>query len=249
MKCKFSNCCNCLYLIIVLCVGAQQKLMAYLRHILQQAWHIIAKEFSLELRQKTVLYSILLYIASIVFLVYMLNPDAEGLQWASLLWLNCVFLVVQATSKHLSAKSKGLWQYYYTVYSAQAYFVAQVIYNVLLVSLLSLLALLMMSGMLGFSAIHKSIFVGIYLLGAVSFAILFTFLTQLVARINNNSALLAVIGLPLVFPLIVVLSDLSVVAFQPMLTQGWNKFLFAALGLDVVMIAMGIILMPYVWKD
>jgi heme exporter protein B len=196
-----------------------------------------------------VLYGILLYIASVVFLIYMLNPEAEGVQWGSLLWLNCVFLVVQATAKHLSARSKGQWLYIYTLYNPQAYILAQIIYNTILVLLLSTVALIMLSGMIGFMAMQKQMFVGIYLLGAVSFTILFTFLTQLVARVNSNSALLAVVGLPLVFPLIIIVSDLSTVTFQPMLTAGWHKFLYACIGLDVIMILMSVILIPFVWKD
>jgi heme exporter protein B len=217
--------------------------------LLRQVVHIIGKELKLELRQKTVLYGILLYIASVIFLIYMLNPEADGVQWGSLLWLNCVFLVVQTTSKHLNTRTKGQWQYMYTLYNPQAYIVAQIIYNLLLMTILSLLALVMLSGMVGFMAIQKQLFVGIYLLGVASFTILFTFLTQLVARINSNSALLAVVGLPLVFPLIIIVSDLSIVAFQPMLTAGWNKFLYAGIALDIVMLAMSVILIPFVWKD
>jgi heme exporter protein B len=201
------------------------------------------------LQQRTALYGIVLYVVCVVFLIYMLNPDADGLQWSSLLWLNCVFLVIQGTAKYFSLNAKSRWQYYYSIYKPQAYIAAHLAYNILLILILASTALALFAFFIGFPAINKSLFVGLYLLGAISFSILFTFLTQLVAKVNSNSALLAVVGLPLIFPLILLISDLSVAAFLPVLTSGWQKFLLALCGLDVIMIAMSFILFSFVWTE
>jgi heme exporter protein B len=160
-----------------------------------------------------------------------------------------VFLVIQATAKYFSLNAKSRWQYYYTIYKPQAYVAAHLLYNAVLILILATIALALFAFFIGFPATSKMLFVGLYLLGSVSFAILFTFLTQLVAKVNSNSALLAVVGLPLIFPLILIVSDLSVAAFLPVLTAGWQKFLIALCGLDVVMIAMSFVLYPFVWKE
>ncbi len=216
-------------------------------------WHavinIIKKEFTLELRQKNILFGIILYLLSIVFLIYLLQPEPDALVWNSLIWLSSLFITVNTVAKSFLAEPKGRWFYYYTIHNASALLIAKFLYNGFLMFVISLANLLLFNFFLGYPAIHKLSFAGVFILGSVSFSLLFTLLSSIVNKANNNPALLGVIGFPLVFPQLIAISDLSTSQFQTMLVKGWSNYLIAFIGLDIVIITLGIILYPLIWKE
>jgi heme exporter protein B len=186
---------------------------------------------------------------SIIFLVYTLQNEPEALNWNTLIWICSLFTVINTVAKNFSTNTRGRWQYYYTVHHPVHLIVASLIYNVLLMLVISAITLVFFTLFMGFPAINKPLFVGLFFLGNASFTLLFTFLSNLVSKVNNSGATLAVIGFPLVFPLIIVISDLSIRAFQVMLLQGWLQYLLALIVLDVLIIILSIILFPFIWKD
>jgi heme exporter protein B len=211
--------------------------------------HIIKKEATLEARQKNTLYGITLYAVILAFLIYMLLPDPEPLVWNALIWLSVLFITINTVAKSFMQESKARWAYYYTIYNPVQLMLAKIIYNAGLMFVMALINLGLFSFFLTFPALNKTLFTIVFLIGSISFSILFTFLSSLVAKTKGGTALLAIIGLPLVLPLILLVSDLSISTLQPMLVVGWNKFFIGLIGLDVMLIALALVLYPYVWKD
>jgi heme exporter protein B len=211
--------------------------------------NIIAQEFAIELRQKNTIFGIILYLASIVILIYTLQPEPEALQWNTLLWICCLFTVINTAAKNFSTETKGRWQYYYTVNNPTHIIIGKLIYNVLLMCGIATITLGLFILTMKFPASDKKVFIGLYYLGNISFTILFTFLSSLVSKVNNSGATLAVIGFPLVFPIIIVVSDLSISAFQVMLLHDWIKYLLALVVLDILILILSVILFPFIWKD
>jgi heme exporter protein B len=211
--------------------------------------HIIKKEAILEARQKNTLYGITLYAVILAFLIYMLLPDPEPLVWNALIWLSVLFITINTVAKSFLQESKARWAYYYTIYNPVQLMLAKIIYNAALMLAMACINLLLFSFFLTFPALNKMLFTVVFLLGSVSFSILFTFLSSLVAKTKGGPALLAIIGLPLVLPLILLVTDLSISTLQPMLVVGWNKFFIGLIGLDFLIVALALILYPYVWKD
>jgi heme exporter protein B len=217
--------------------------------MLHQILHITKQELSLELKQKNTLYGLLLYMLCLVFMVYMLQGEPEPLQWNVLVWLSSLFIVMNSVAKQFGTDTKARWLYYYITFHPAAYISAKIIYNIILILFLSLLMLLLFKLFMGYPPIKPQLFFGLFILGNVSMSILFTFLSNLVTRINGTGATLAIIGFPLVFPLIIMLSDLSVISFQPMHIQGWQGLFAALLALDIIVICLSIVLFPFVWRD
>jgi heme exporter protein B len=217
--------------------------------VLKQIISILQKEFALELRQKNIIFGLLLYLLSIVFLIYLLQPEPESLVWNSFIWLCSLFITVNTVAKSFLGEAKGRWYYYYTIHSAQTLLIAKFIYNGILMVLVSMLNLILFNFFLGYPAIHQTTFVLLFLLGSVSFSFLFTLLSSIVNKANNNPALLGVIGFPLVFPQLIAISDLSTSTFLPLLVKGWSGYLAAFIGLDIIIIALGILLYPLIWKE
>ncbi len=216
---------------------------------MQAVWQIVKKEFVLEWRQRNSIFGLGLYLLCIVFLIYMLQEEPEALVWNSLIWISALFVVINAVAKSFLGEASGKWQYYYTIYHPKDLITAKLLYNAILMLVIGAINLLFFNFFIGFPAIKKIMFVGIFLLGSVSFSLLFTFLSSLVAKSGSNTTLLAIVGLPLVLPLVILVSDLSVSLFQPMLVQGWNNFFLALVSMDILIIILSRILYPYLWKE
>jgi heme exporter protein B len=212
-------------------------------------FNIIKKEFKIEWRQKNSLFGIVLYLLSLVFLIYNLQEEPDSLVWNSLIWLCVLFISINSVAKSFMSEHKGRWMYYYTVHHPQTLIGAKLIYNTIYMAVIGAINLMLFNFFIGFPAINKPLFIGLFLLGAISFGLLFTFLSAIVSKVNNNTTLLAVLGFPLVFPLILILSDLSISLFLPVLVKGWNQFFMALLAMDALIVGLSLVLFPYLWKE
>jgi heme exporter protein B len=212
-------------------------------------FNIIKKEFKIEWRQKNSLFGIVLYLLSLVFLIYNLQEEPDSLVWNSLIWLCVLFISINSVAKSFMSEHKGRWMYYYTVHHPQTLIGAKLIYNTIYMAVIGAINLMLFNFFIGFPAINKPLFIGLFLLGAISFGLLFTFLSAIVSKVNNNTTLLAVLGFPLVFPLILILSDLSISLFLPVLVKGWNQFFIALLAMDALIVGLSLVLFPYLWKE
>ena len=139
--------------------------------------------------------------------------------------------------------------YYYSIFSAQEVILAKLIYNILLMLLMSLVAYAFFIVLIGNPAMAVGKFILVILLGGTSLSVLFTLLSAIAGKAGGNSALMAILGFPLILPQLVLLSDLSMPLFETMATTGWWK-LFAVLGaLNILIMVLSYILYPFLWRE
>jgi heme exporter protein B len=93
-------------------------------------------------------------------------------------------------------------------------------------------------------------FTGIVILGGISISLVFTLMSAIAAKAQQNAALIAIMGFPIILPQLLMLMKLSKVAFAEVFKQGAVLQLsMLIIGLDVLVIAMAVVLFPYLWKD
>lgn len=91
---------------------------------------------------------------------------------------------------------------------------------------------------------------GIVVLGGASISIVFTLMSAIAAKAQQNAALIAILGFPVILPQLLLLMRLSKAAFAEVFREGAVLQLAGLIiGLDVLVIAMAVILFPYLWKD
>ena len=211
---------------------------------------LLKKDILLELRQKHTFYGILLYISSTIFVLYLSieNPDANV--WNGLFWVIQLFICVNAVAKSFLQESRGRMLYFYSIASPVEFIVAKMIYNLLLMIVMSLLSLLLFTIFLGNPLQNSLWFIGIVVLGGASISIVFTLMSAIAAKAQQNAALIAILGFPVILPQLLLLMRLSKAAFAEVFRAGAVMQLsFLIMGLDVLVIAMAVILFPYLWKD
>ncbi len=204
----------------------------------------------LELRQQHSFYGILLYVASTIFVIYLSINNPEGEIWNGLFWITQLFVCVNAVAKSFLQESRGRMLYFYSISGAKEFVIAKLIYNVILMLIMSLLSLVLFFILLRNPLSDTLRFTGIVCLGGISLSLVFTLLAAIAAKAQQNAALMAILGFPLIIPQLLLLVRLSRSAFGEMFREGaLLQLSLLIVGLDIMVIALSIILFPFLWKD
>jgi heme exporter protein B len=211
---------------------------------------LLKKDLLLEMRQQHSFYGILLYVASTIFVIYLSINNPEGEVWNGLFWIIQLFVCVNAVAKSFLQESRGRMLYFYTISGAREFVIAKLIYNIILMLVMSLLSLGLFFVLLKNPLSDTPKFIGIVCLGGVSLSLVFTLLAAIAAKAQQNAALMAILGFPLIIPQLLLLVRLSKSAFGEMFRGGaLMQLSLLIVGLDLMVIALSIILFPFLWKD
>jgi heme exporter protein B len=175
------------------------------------------------------------------------QPETEV--WNGLFWMIQLFVCVNAVAKSFLAESKGRMLYFYSIAGARDFILAKLLFNTVLMALMSLAALLLF--LLFFENPLQSPlrFAGIAIFGGFGLNLVFTFLSAVAARAQQNAAMMAILGFPLLIPQILLLMKLSNIAFADVVQGGLTQIILLLAGLDILVIALAVILFPFLWKD
>lgn len=202
----------------------------------------------LEIRQQYSFYGILLYIGATIFVLFMAIEEPEANIWNGLFWVIQLFICINAVAKSFLQESKGKMLYFYSITSPVNFVLAKLVFNLLLMLVMSLLSLLLFTLFLGNPIEKAAPFIGLVLLGGSSLSLVFSFLAAIAAKAQQNAAIMAVLGFPLIIPQLLLLMQLSNAAFNPALTIDVSTILLL-LALDALVIILAVILFPFLWKD
>jgi heme exporter protein B len=217
----------------------------------QRIFALLKKDILLELRQQHTFYGILLYIASTVFVLFLsLKDDPDALVWNSLFWVIQLFVCVNTVAKSFLQESRGRMLYFYSIASPVEFIIAKLLFNVILMLLMSTVSLILFYVFLGSPVLNALRFFGIVLLGGISLSLTFTLMSAIAAKAQQNAALIAILGFPVILPQLLLLMQLSKTGFAEIFKDGavWQLAGIIA-GLDAMVVVMAVILFPYLWKD
>ena len=212
---------------------------------------LLKKDILLELRQQHTFYGILLYIASTIFVLYLSMPESPDANiWNSLFWVIQLFVCVNTVAKSFLQESRGRMLYFYSITSPVEFIIAKLLFNVILMTLMSLVSLLLFFTFLSNPVSNSLWFTGIVLLGGTSISLVFTLMSAIAAKAQQNAALIAILGFPVILPILLLLMRLSKAAFAEIFKEGAVLQLAGLIGLmDLLVIVLAVILFPFLWKD
>ncbi len=214
--------------------------------------HIIAlirKDLLLEIRQQYTFYGILLYVASTIFVLYLAMGQPEEKVWNGLFWMIQLFICVNAVAKSFLQESRGRMLYFYSIAGARDFVISKLLFNAGLMILMSIASLVLFQILLGNPIQNFWKFLGIVCLGGCSLSLVFTFLAAIAARAQQNAAMMAIMGFPLIIPQLLLLMKISNTAFSDVLQGGLGIMVLVLVWLDVLVVVLAIILFPFLWKD
>lgn len=217
--------------------------------LLGQIKFLVHKEILLELRSKSALNGILLYVVSTIFVCYLSFKQISPVTWNALFWIIMLFASVNAISKSFSQENKGRQLYYYTIASARAVILSKIIYNILLMLLLSLIAIAFYTLVFTNSIGDPLFYLLSVIIGSISFASVFTMISGISSKAGNSGALMAVLSFPVIIPLLIVLINFSKNAMDGLdRTVSYNE-IGVLIAINVIVITISLLLFPFLWRD
>jgi heme exporter protein B len=219
--------------------------------VIKRILALLKKDIMLELRRQHTFYGILLYIASTVFVLFLSMPDSPDANiWNSLFWVIQLFVCVNTVAKSFLAESRGLMLYYYSITSPIEFIVAKLLFNVMLMLIMSSISLLLFFTFLSNPVSDSLNFLGIVLLGGTSISLTFSLMSAIAAKAQQNAALIAILGFPVILPQLLLLMKLSKASFGEVFREGAIWQLAGLItGLDVLVFVLAVILFPFLWKE
>jgi heme exporter protein B len=219
--------------------------------VIKRIFALLRKDIMLELRRQHTFYGILLYIASTVFVLFLSMPDSPDANiWNSLFWVIQLFVCVNTVAKSFLAESRGLMLYYYSITSPVEFIVAKLLFNVILMLIMSAISLLLFFMFLTNPVSDSLKFLGIVLLGGTSISLTFSLMSAIAAKAQQNAALIAILGFPVILPQLLLLMKLSKASFGEVFREGALWQLAGLItGLDMLVFVLAVILFPFLWKE
>lgn len=209
---------------------------------------LIKKDLLLEVRQQYSFYGILLYVVATIFVLYMTIQEPEAKVWNGLFWVIQLFICINAVAKSFLQETRGRMLYFYSVVNPRDFVLAKLIFNSVLMLLMSLLSIILFTLFLG-NPIQKILpFIGLVMLGGWSLSLVFTFLSAIAAKAQQNAAIMAILGFPLIIPQIMLLMQLSNSVFSDKYAIA-SSTLLLIVALDILVVMLAVILFPFLWKD
>ncbi|HLW51177.1 MAG TPA: heme exporter protein CcmB [Sphingobacteriaceae bacterium] len=216
---------------------------------LEQVKHLLYKDLVLEWRSKYAINGILLYVVSTIFVCYQAFRSIEPTTWNVLFWIILLFASINAISKSFIQESPARQLYYYSLVSAKAVILSKMIYNSLLMTVLAGLALTVYTVIFGNPLADPFLYLIAVLLGAISFAAVFTMVSGISAKAGHNTTLMSVLSFPIIIPLLIILIELSGNAMDGSPRSESYPELMVLLAINIISVAISLLLFPYLWRE
>jgi heme exporter protein B len=213
-----------------------------------QIWSLFKKDLLLEIRQQYSFYGVILYIGATIFVLFMAMDAPESRVWNGLFWVIQLFICINAVAKSFLQESRGRMLYYQVITSPQNFVLSKLLFNSLLMLVMSGLSLLLFTLFLGNPVEKFSTFIGLVFLGGWGLSLVFSFLAAIAAKAQQNAAIMAILGFPLIIPQLIMLMKISNSVFsQSGPAIGGTVLLLIVM--NFLIIILSIILFPFLWKD
>lgn len=213
---------------------------------------LLKKEFILEFRLKSSLFSLLLYLFGIALVCYLSfyhkTTSLNGITWNALFWISQLFIAINGIGKSFIGEPKSREFYYYTIVDPKAIILSKIIYNLALILVLSLLSYSFMSLILPVNIQDLGLFLVNLSLGVVAFSSILTMVSAIASKANNNTTLMAILSIPMMIPVEMMMVKISNHAIDGLDRTLVYDELAALGGVNLLIVAVSFILFPYLWR-
>lgn len=217
--------------------------------LINQVKYLIKKELLLEWRSKYALNGVLLYVVSTIFVCFLSLVSVNPITWNALFWIIMLFASINAVSKSFLQESKGRQLYIYTIASPLALIISKTIYNVLLMMLLTVIALCFYMLVFGYVPEDLGLYIVATLLGSLSFSTIFTMVSAISSKAGNGGMLMAILSFPVIIPVLIILIKLTKNAIDGLDRSVSLDEIGLLLVINVLVMAVSLLLFPYLWRD
>lgn len=214
---------------------------------------LLRKEASLELRRKSVISGLALYLFSTVFIYYLTFNLRQNLitplVWSALLWVTILFSAINTIAKSFIGEKKGQEIYFYSLMSAESIILSKLIYNFFLCLLLSIVAVLLFVIFLAYPIESNWVFFITILLSSWGFSSSLTLLSGIASKANNSHVLMTVLSFPIVISILLLAIKVTKNCIDGLENSVSYDELITLVAINCLVTAMSYLLFPYIWRS
>ena len=211
---------------------------------------ILTKEYKSDFRNPYVLGGAGLFLLSSLFVCYItIKRIPLTTIWVSLFWIVVLFASFNAVAKSFVNETRARMLYLYTLVSPTEFITAKMIYHGSVMVVLGGVAAIVYNVLFSINIQDNLLFWTSVLLGSTGIAFVLSLLSTIASKAGNNLTLLAILGLPIMLPLLLVSTTLMKNAIDGIALSIQLKYLFVLIGLNIVSFALSIVLFPYLWRE
>jgi heme exporter protein B len=214
---------------------------------------LFQKEFILELRRKSAISGLALYLFSTAFICYLTFSLRQNLitplVWSALFWITILFTAVNTVAKSFIGEKKGKDIYNYSIASPESIIVSKIIYNFALCTLLCFTGFVLFTLFLNNPVVDIFLFSLTILLTSLGFAASLTILSGIAAKANNSNILMAVLSFPIVISILLMAIKITKNCMDALdRSVSWDEIL-TLLAINCLVTAVSYLLFPYIWRS
>lgn len=214
---------------------------------------VFLKDLRMEWRQKHAIGSVFLYVMASVFVAYLgFRQIVDVPTWNALFWIIVLFSAFNAAARSFGSENAGRRLYLFTLARPEAVVIGKMAYNALLLLVMVLASFAAYALTIGTGPLAEADPAALLLaliLGAVGLGLILTLVAALASHTDNNLGLMAILGLPVILPFLLVLIRFSKNAIDglPWSVNGVYALQLGAISLLAV--GLSYILFPYLWRE
>ncbi len=218
----------------------------------QELWQLLKKDLKVELRRKTSISGVLLYLVSSIFVLYFTFTGAANsigaATWSALFWILMLFgaMNAMATSFYETGERN---QYYYCVASPTTIILAKAVYNILLMLLLAAIGYAFYILLMGNKVESSAVFVLAVFLASAGFSTFLTLVSAISAKSSRSPFLIAVLGFPTIIPMIMLVIKISKNAIAGLALENSMKEVLVLVAINIISLTLSYLLFPYLWRS
>lgn len=221
-------------------------------NLLQGISAILAKDLQTELRSRYAINTVLAFVgASLLLILFALKANQlSPTPKSALVWIVILFAALSSLSRSFvmetERKTFNLLRLHGT---AAEVFVGKLCYNFLFTLTVNITTFILYIFLLGMPVADVFAFFLVLFLGTAGLSGVATMLGAIVSQADRKGAIFSVLGIPLMFPLILILVRTTKAALIEGFTDKYINDFWALFGFAGVTITAGILLFDYIWDE
>jgi heme exporter protein B len=160
-----------------------------------------------------------------------------------------LFAAINAIAKSFMQESKGRLLYYYQIASPAAIIISKIVYNIVLMLFMATIAFVFYNVVFANPIGDIPLYLISVFIGAFSFSAVFTMISAIAAKAGNNATLMAILSFPVIIPLLILIIKLSKNAMDGLDRSVSYDEIGVLCAINAIVIAVSLILFPYLWRD
>ena len=220
--------------------------------MLKPAFAVFKKEIRQELRTRYALNTLLAFTgSSLLLILFTLRAgQLDPVPKSGLIWIIILFAAMSGMVRtFVQETERKTWILLKLHAAPAAVYTGKLLYNFLFLLILHLFTFFFYMLMMNLSIESFPYFLAVILLGAAGLASVTTLISAMIAQADRKGALFAVLCIPLVVPLLIILTNTTVTALIDGSDSEALNNLTALIGYCGVTITTGFLLFDYIWED